>query len=317
MRTVPPFLKARAVTSAVLTLACAFPAFAGEPQSDVVRSILESKVDRLFTPWDRPDSPGAAVLVMRGDEILYRHGYGSAQLEYEIPITPATVFHIASISKQLTAFSIHLLEQQGKLSLDDDVRRHVPEVPDFGKTITLRHLIHHTSGLSDQWELLILGGWRMDDVITHDQIMTMVRHQRELNFDPGEEHLYCNTGYTLLAEVVHRVTGQSFRDWTQANIFEPLGMTSTHFHDDHEMIVKNRAYSYQPDGDGFKKSVLSYANAGATSLFTTVEDLAKWIHNLQTGMVGGRALIAAMQVEGRLNDAATSRSASNATPKGE
>lgn len=232
---------------------------------------LTKKVDQLFATWDKPESPGAAIAVIKDGVVVYKRGYGSANLEYNVPITPQTVFHVASVSKQFTAFAIALLAHQGKLSLDDDIRKHLPEVPDFGKKITIRHLIHHTSGLRDQWTLLGMAGWRLDDVITKEHILKMVRHQKELNFDPGAENLYSNTGYTLLAVIVERVSGQSFRDYTDANIFKPLGMTNTHFHDDHERIVKNRAYSYSPagPGGGFKAAPLNYANVGATSLFTT------------------------------------------------
>jgi hypothetical protein len=195
-----------------------------------------------------------------------------------------------------------MLASQGKLSLDDDIRKHLPEVPDFGKSITVRHLIHHTSGLRDQWELLAMAGWRLDDVITKEHILKMVRHEKELNFDPGHEHLYSNMGYTLLAVIVERVTGQTFRQYTQEKIFNPLGMTNTHFHDDHEMIVKNRAYSYAPAMGGFKLAALNYANVGATSLFTTAEDLAKWIHNFDNGKVGGRQVIEQMYEQGVLNN---------------
>ncbi len=263
------------------------------------------KIDQLLALVDRPDSPGAAVAVIQDGKTIYKKGFGSAQLEYEIPITPSTIFHVASVSKQFTAFAVAMLADQGKLSLDDDVRKHIPEVPDFGKTITLRHLIHHTSGLRDQWGLLRLAGVRWDDVMTLEHILTMVRNQKELNFDPGEERAYCNTGYTLLAETVARVTGQSFREWTQANIFEPLKMNNTHFHDDHEMLVPNRAYSYYPRAEaslGFRKAVLNYANVGSTSLFTTVEDLAKWSNNFDTAHVGGPSVIKTMLESGGLND---------------
>jgi len=264
---------------------------------------MTEKVDQLFSEWDKWDSPGAALAVIKDGSIIYKRGYGSANLEYNIAITPSTIFHVASVSKQFTACAITMLAQEGKLALDDDVRKYLPEVPDFGKTITIRHLIHHTSGLRDQWELLAMAGWRLDDVITKQHILKMVRHQKELNFEPGEEYLYCNTGYTLLAEIVKRISGQSFRGYTETNIFKPLGMTNTHFHDDHEMIVKNRAYSYAPDKDsGFRKSVLSFANVGATSLFTTVEDLAKWIQNFDDGRVGGAAAIEQMQERGILNN---------------
>jgi len=271
-----------------------------KPVSD---ASLTSKVDKLFAPWDKPDSPGAALMVFKDGMVIYKRGYGLANLEYSIPITPATVFHVASVSKQFTAFAITMLAKQGKLSLDDDIRKYLPEVPEFGKTITIRHLIHHISGLRDQWELLAMAGWRLDDVITKEHILKMVRHQKDLNFDPGQEHLYCNTGYTLLAVIVERVSGQSFRQFTEANIFKPLGMTNTHFHDDHEMIVKNRAYSYAPVKEGgFKLSALNYANVGATSLFTTVEDMAKWVQNFDDRRVGGAEVIEQMHQQGVLNN---------------
>lgn len=261
------------------------------------------KVDQLFATWDKPETPGAAIAVIKDGAVVYKRGYGSANLEYNVPITPQTVFHVASVSKQFTAFAIALLASQGKLSLDDDIRKHLPEVPDFGKKITIRHLIHHTSGLRDQWTLLGMAGWRLDDVITKEHIMKMVRHQKELNFDPGAENLYSNTGYTLLAVIVERVSGQSFRDYTDANIFKPLGMTNTHFHDDHERIVKNRAYSYASagPGGGFKAAPLNYANVGATSLFTTAEDLARWVINYEDKKIGGADVIKQMQQQGILN----------------
>jgi len=255
---------------------------------------LPARVDALFAQWAKPDSPGAAVAVVRGGEIACKGGYGMANLEYNVPIEPATVFHVASISKQFTAFCVALLAHEGRISLDDDIRQYIPEVPAFGPTITVRHLIHHTSGLRDQWELLILGGWRMDDVITRDQIMKMVRRQSELNFEPGAEHLYCNTGYTLLAEVVEVVSGQSFPGFAQERIFKPLAMNNTHFHHDHEMIVKNRAYSYGPDKGVLKKKVLSYSTVGASSLFTTVEDLSRWVANFDSKRVGGPEVLALM-----------------------
>lgn len=264
---------------------------------------LALKVDELFSEWDKWDSPGAALAVIKDGSIIYKRGYGCAHLEYNIPITPSTIFHVASVSKQFTAFAITMLAEEEKLSLDDDICKYLPEVPDFGKTITIRHLIHHISGMRDQWELLVMAGWRLDDVITKEHILKMVKHQKELNFDPGEEYLYCNTGYTLLAEIVTRVTGQAFPEWAEANIFKPLGMSRSHFHDDHEMIVKNRAYSYKSaEGGGFKKSVLSYANVGATSLFTTVEDLARWVRNFDEKRVGGDKVIQQMEERGILNN---------------
>ena len=267
---------------------------------------VSEEVDRLFAEWDRPDSPGAAVIVTSGKDIVHRGGYGCAQLEYDIPITPSTIFHVASVSKQFTAFAIAMLADKGQVSLDDDIRDYFPEIFDFGQRITIRHLVHHTSGLRDQWELVKLAGWRMDDVITTEHIMKTVRHQRELNFEPADEHLYCNTGYTLMAELVARVTGMSLRDYTETHVFSPLGMDATHFHHDHEEIVRNRAYSYAPRPEGgFRKSVLSYANIGATSLFTTVEDLAQWLFNFDTRKVGGAQVLEQMHERFVLNDGST------------
>lgn len=264
---------------------------------------LEEKVDKLFAEWNTIDSPGAAAAIIKDNMVIYRKGFGSAQLEYNIPITPSTIFHVASVSKQFTAMAISMLEAEGKLSINDDIRKHLPEVPDFGKTITIRHLLHHTSGLRDQWDLLVMAGWGGSDLVTQNHIMDMVKRQKELNFSPGERYMYCNTGYTLLAEIVSRVSGKPFTQWTQENIFKPLGMTSTHFHDDNQHIVKNRAYSYDKDEKkGLQKSILNYANVGATSLFTTVEDLANWVRNFEEKRVGGANVMEHMLTKGVLNN---------------
>jgi CubicO group peptidase (beta-lactamase class C family) len=264
---------------------------------------LESKVDALFSKWNTLDSPGAAVAIVKDGLVIYRKGFGCAQLEYGVPIMPSTVFHVASVSKQFTAMAITMLEEQGKLSADDDIRKYLTELADFGKTITIRHLLNHTSGLRDQWDLLVLSGWRMDDVITQAHIMDRLRRQKELNFPPGEQYMYSNSGFTLLAEIVSRVSGRPFTEWTRENIFLPLGMTSTHFHLDHKEIVRNRAYSYEGDAvKGFKQSVLNYANVGATSLFTTVEDMASWLRNFDEKRVGGAAVLDRMLTKGVLNN---------------
>ncbi|RWB98728.1 serine hydrolase domain-containing protein [Mesorhizobium sp. M4B.F.Ca.ET.143.01.1.1] len=160
-------------------------------------------IDNLFTGWARPDSPGAAVAVIRDAEIVFQRGYGMANLDHDVPITPSSVFHSASVSKQFTAMAVYMLVEEGRLSLGDDIRRHVPELPDFGVLVTLDHLIHHTSGLRDQWELLQLSGWRYSkDLITDKDVLRVVSRQRALNFPPGTRFMYCNTGYTLLAQAV-------------------------------------------------------------------------------------------------------------------
>jgi CubicO group peptidase (beta-lactamase class C family) len=269
------------------------------PQSD-----LNARVDKLFEKWNRTDSPGCALSVMKDGRIIYEHGYGMADLDHDVTITPSTVFHVASMSKQFTAASILLLAQQGKLSLDDDVRKYIPELPDFGTPITIRHLIHHTSGLRDQWDLLELAGWRYSlDLITDDDVMSVITRQKELNFKPGDRHLYSNTGYTLLALIVKRVSGMSFRDFTTKNIFEPLGMKNTHFRDDHGEIVKNNAYGYEKakGAAGFRLGNTNFDTVGATSLHTTVEDLALWDENFYHPHVGGSDFVSQMLQRGKLN----------------
>ena len=264
---------------------------------------LEAKVDQLFAEWDKPDSPGAAVAVTRDGKIIYKQGYRTANLEYDIPITTTTIFDIASVSKQFAAFAIATLSYEGKLSLDDDIRTHLPDLPDFGYTITIRHLLHHTSGLRDWVQSLVIAGVEMEDVISFKHILKMARHQKALNFEPGEAYLYSNTGYNLLAEIVERVTSDSFRAWTDAHIFKPLAMTNTHFHDDHQMILKNRAYSYQAIHDGgFKHAVNNTTALGSSSLYSTVEDLAKWILNFDDTKIGEQTVIEQMHQRGVLNN---------------
>lgn len=269
----------------------------------ICHNSLSKSVDQLFARWDNSYSPGCAIAVVKNGKIVYKRGYGMANLEYDIPITPSSIFHIASISKQFAAFSILLLESEGKLSLDDDIRTYLPEIPDYGKRIKIRHLIHHTSGLKDQWELLIAAGWRMDDVITQKHILDVVKKQKSLNFDPGEKYLYSNTGFTLLAEIVERVSGMPFARYLKEKIFDPLEMSNTHVHDDHEAILKARTYSYRPAGKGvYKNERLNFANSGATSVFTTVEDFAKWDQNFYDAKVGGKSLMEKMHIRGKLNN---------------
>jgi CubicO group peptidase (beta-lactamase class C family) len=262
---------------------------------------LSERVDRIFANWDKPESPGMSVAVLRDGQLVHSRGYGLASLEFNVPNAPSTVFHAASLSKQFTAFAIHLLAQDGKLSLDDEVRKFVPELRVEGPPITIRHLLHHTSGLRDQWNLLVLAGLRLDDVITESAVLSLLWQQRELNFPPGTEVLYSNSGYTLLALIVRRVSGQTLDAFAQRRIFSPLGMKRTHFHDDYGVPVKGRAYSYRRMRDGWRYVALSYSTVGATSLFTTVEDLALWDANFAEAKVGGAA-VASLQLPGRLAD---------------
>ncbi len=257
---------------------------------------IRTRVDAVFARWDRTDSPGCALGISQAGREVYRRGYGMSDLQHALAITPASIFHVASISKQFAAYSVALLAEGGRLSLDDDVRKYVPEIPDYGRKISIRHLIQHTSGLRDQWQLLGYAGWREDDVITERDVLGIVSRQKRVNFPPGDEYLYSNTGYTLLGVIVHRVSGKTLRAFSEERIFAPLGMRDTHFHDDHTMIVPRRTSAYQPrDGGGWRISIPVFDTYGATSLFTTPSDLLKWMANLDTPAVGSRALVDAAQ----------------------
>jgi CubicO group peptidase (beta-lactamase class C family) len=261
------------------------------------------KVDRIFAEWDKPGSPGCALGVLQSGKFIYEHGYGMANLDYDIPNSPRFVYYVGSDSKQFTAASIALLVLDGKIRLDDDIRKYIPEMPDYGTPITINHLVHHTSGIRDIYGLMSLGGLRMEDVFSDSEAVALIARQKELNFKPGDDYLYSNSGYFLLGQIVKRVTGQSLRDFADARIFKPLGMTHTHFHDDPGHVMKSRAMSYESDGKGgYRISYLqNFDKIGAGGLYTTIEDLRKWDENYYTHQIGGDALQAMIHTRGILN----------------
>jgi CubicO group peptidase (beta-lactamase class C family) len=284
-------------------LAANQPAAGEELRSNNIDPTAIEKVDRLFEKWDKPNTPGAVLAIVKDGKIIYSRGYGMANLEEAVPNNSKTVFHLGSVSKQFTAFAIHLLVSDGKLSLDDDVRQYIQESPDFVKQITIRQLLHHTSGLRDQWNLLALAGWRLSDVITDGDVRRILMQQKELNFTPGDEMLYSNSGYSVLAEVVRRVSGMPLSQFAKERIFAPLEMNDTRFQANYGNIIKDRAYSYVPSGDGaYRYDALSYSTYGPSSLFSTVGDLARWDENFYTAKVGGPSVVRALQEKGKLND---------------
>jgi len=290
---------------AVLTLAVSVGCVSG-PHGKTAS--FSRSIDDLFTQWNKPDSPGCALAVIKEGKVIYERGYGCANLEYGTPITPSSVFNIASASKQFTAMCVLLLVQQGKLSLDDDIRKYVSEIRDYGKVITIRHLVHHTSGLRDFEQLRTMAGGLEGDVNTQEYMLDLVSHQKELNYNPGDEFLYSNTGYDLLAEIVARVSEHSFAEFADANIFKPLGMTNTHFHDNHERIVRNRAFCYRPVGsNSFVNAFVNGSVVGGGGIYSTVADLAKWVNNFDHGQVGGPGVLKQMHEQGVLNNGHTNR----------
>ena len=277
-------------------------ASAGSFAQSVPDSITK-KIDSIFAQWNNTHTPGCVVGVIRNDSLIFSKGYGMANLEYSIPNSPATIFHMASISKQFTAYSIVQLAKAGKLNLDDDIRKYLTWFPDLKEKITIRQLLNHTSGIRDQWQLLAISGTRLDDVITQEQIIKLLSRQQALNSKPGEKYNYSNSGFTMLAEIVKSVTGRTLRQYTDSAIFKPLGMTSTHFHDDYTEIEKNRSYSYQrKNALQYSNSVLSYSNAGATSLFTNMNDLSKWVMNFYNYTISEPKDIQQLTERGKLNN---------------
>jgi CubicO group peptidase (beta-lactamase class C family) len=264
---------------------------------------LTDKVDRIFVDWNTTSSPGCALAVVKDGRIVYEHGYGMANLELGVAISPQSVFDIGSVSKEITALAILLLEQDGKLKLDDDVRKYLPELPDYGPRITLRHMLHHTSGLRNYDDLFDLEGIPEADLTTDRDAFELTVRQKGVNFKPGEEFLYSDTNFFLMSLIVKRVTGLTLRQFAQERIFGPLGMTSTHFHDDHTMIVPRRATGYAPhNGGGFEMDMSNFEQVGDGSVMTTVEDLFKWDQNFENPVVGGPDALRQLTTPGTLNN---------------
>ena len=261
------------------------------------------RVDRIFAEWDKPDSPGCAVGAIQNGRFIYQRGYGMANLDYDIPNSPDMVYYVGSVSKQFTAAAIALLVLDGKVSLDDDIRKYFPEMPDYGSPITVRHLVHHTSGIRDVYSIMSVGGLRMEDVFPDSDAVALIARQKALNFKPGDAYSYSNSGYFLMAQLVRRVTGKSLREFADERLFKPLGMTRTHFHDDPGHIMKKRAMSYERDSSGTYRIsyIQNFDKIGAGGLYTTLDDMRKWDENYYTHTVGGEAFQKLVHTRGVLN----------------
>ncbi len=290
------------IRSATLTVIVAVTAACSSTNSTTV----EQHVDRLFEAHISTNAPGCAVGASRGDNVLYSNGYGIANLDYTLPITANTVFDVGSVTKQFTAASVVLLSLDGALSLDDNVRLHLPELPDHEPPITIRHLLHHTSGIRDYLNLMALSGREFYAPIRHQDIVELLARQHALNSIPGERYSYSNTGYMLLATIVERVSGQSYGTFARERIFEPLDMTQSFLYEDAERIVSNRGTGYAPGGDQGYRVVhnYSFATAGDGQLYTTVGDLLRWSHALLSNQVAGPDFGRLMLTRGTLDSGA-------------
>lgn len=259
-------------------------------EAEPIATDPEARVDQLMAGFDGMDVPGGVIAVVRDGELVFSKSYGMADLTYSMPFDVDTRTNIGSTSKQFTGFALTLLAERGELSLDDDVRDYLPELPDFGSVVTLRNLLTHTTGYREFVNTLVMGGLRFDqgDYIPRDEILAIVQRQPELQNEPGAEFNYNNTGFGLATRVVERVTGRSFPRWMEENVFDPLGMRDTRIRAHPGEIIADRSRGYVPDkGEGWREVRDLGASMGAGGIYTTVEDLARWMANFTTGEVGG------------------------------
>jgi CubicO group peptidase (beta-lactamase class C family) len=270
--------------------------------NQAVAPSLESGVDHVFARWNNA-TPGCAVGVGAGGRSVLEKAYGMADLEHDTRNMPDTVFEAGSVSKQFTAAAVLLLATEGKLSLEDPVRKYVPEIPDYGSPLLIRHMLNHMSGLRDWGSVAAIGGWpRTTRVYTHAHVLDILTRQKALNFTPGAQYSYSNSGYNLAAMIVARVSGKPFADFSQERIFRPLGMTHTSWRDDFTRVVKNRAIAYRTDGGGFAQEMPFENVHGNGGLLTTVGDLLRWNENFVTPRVGDAAFVRRQEEVGRFND---------------
>src|SRR5580693_555248 len=289
--------------AALLALSTAsFAAPASFAQQDAGE--LERNVDKIFAAFDKPDSPGCALGVVRDGQFVYKKGYGEGSLELSVPLTPESVFYMGSVSKQFTAASVVLAAEQGYLSLDDDVRKYVPELPSYGKTITLRQMLHHTSGFRDILGLLLLAGRNFEDIHTTSELLDLLSRQKALNYVPGDEFLYSNTNFFLMSVVIRRATGKPLSQFADENIFKPLGMTHTRFYDDHTVVVPGRVPAYEPlPAGGFRIDwSTNFDKIGDGGLMSSVDDLLEWDRNFYANKLGKGTLLKEIETRGVLNN---------------
>jgi len=284
------------MTRFVLSLFCAVVCCAAALAAPALSPELESRVDAVFAQWDHPDTPGAVVGIIRNGTFVYRKGFGLANMEARQPNAATTVCRIYSMSKQITATCIALLAEEGKLSLSDDVHKYFPDMPDYGKPITLYELIHHTSGLRDYLSLVWLSDHRPDDYDNEAAVLPLLFAQKGLNFEPGTQYSYTNSGYLLLSLIVEKVSGEPIRQFADEHIFKPLGMMHAHYHDDYTEVVPDRAWGYFPKNDERTRWGISINNSnivlGCGGIMSTLDDWARWDANFyHNRLPGGQALI--------------------------
>jgi CubicO group peptidase (beta-lactamase class C family) len=265
----------------------------------------ERQIDALFTKFDHNTTPGCVVGIIQNGRFIYKKSFGLANLEYAVPITADSKFELGSTSKQFTAACIALLQLEGKISLDDDVRKYIPELPDYGNVITIRHLLYHTSGLRDHVALYsgLACGMTNDNYLSMEDAVKLVCRQKQLNFKPGEKHSYSNSGYLLLAEIISRVSKKKYSEYVKENIFSPLNMLNSSIDEDCRQVVQNRVSGYNETGETiYSKADHNSNDIGAKGVLTTMNDLLMWDDNFYSGKVGGKGLTGLMQTQGLLDN---------------
>lgn len=267
-------------------------------------------IDKIFEQWNS-SGPGGAVGVIKDNKLIFAKGYGLANLEHEIPNNSKSIFRIASTSKQFTAASVILLAEQGKLSLEDKLTKFFPEFPPYGDNITIAHLLNHTSGIRDYLTLSYLAGFGESEVYTDSQVMHWLTSQKATEISPGDQYLYSNSGYWLLGQIVKKVSGKSLAEYAKQEIFTPLNMQHTHFHNNHKRIVKNRASGYRLISDNhYEISMTNLDMVGDGGVFTNIEDLKKWDDAFYNRKVLSESFWQLMLTKGKLNDGTLSDYAS-------
>ncbi|MGB0424441.1 MAG: serine hydrolase domain-containing protein, partial [Flavobacteriales bacterium] len=260
-------------------------------------------IDAIFEEWNKTDAPGCGLGIIKDGKMIYGRGYGMANLEYDIPNSNNSVFRIGSTSKQFTAACIVLLAEKGKLNLDDKLNTFFPEFPEYAKKISVRHLLNHTSGVRDYLTISYLKGYTDDEYYTDEDLMKWLVNQDDLNFEPGEEFLYSNSGYWLLGQIVEKVSGKNMADYAKGELFTPLGMNNTHFHNNHNEIVKNRASGYTPTGENsYQISMTTLDMIGDGGIFTSVNDIKKWEDSFYDTSVLSKNFWGMMTQQGVLNN---------------
>lgn len=263
------------------------------------------KADQLMYAYSGEDVPGGVIGVIRDGELIFSKAYGMANLTYGIPYTVATPSNIGSVSKQFTAMAILLLEQEGKLSLDDDVRLYIPELPDLGKVVKIKNMLNHTNGFREVFNLMPMTGWKGEDVLRREEVINIIQRQEELQAAPGEEFNYNNSAFIMLAEIVERISGQSFPEYMEAYVFAPLGMNATMVRTDPATIVTGASLGYTRDSTGYKESGDLYSAYGAGGIYTTLDDFSKWMDNFKDPVVGGKEVISRLVSLDTLNNGDT------------